>query len=57
MDSPISPVKDSPIYPVIFMEHFEKEALRKTSKKPEVQFRYIDNTWLRDMETRQNRTP
>ncbi|XP_018367903.1 PREDICTED: uncharacterized protein LOC108764261 [Trachymyrmex cornetzi] len=36
MGSPISPVIVN-----IFMEHFEKEALRKTSKKPEVWFRYV----------------
>ena len=36
----------------IFMEHFEKEALRKTSKKPEIWFRYADD--IRDMEIRQS---
>ncbi|XP_018343101.1 PREDICTED: uncharacterized protein LOC108749083 [Trachymyrmex septentrionalis] len=46
----------SPIFPVIaniFMEHFEKEALRKTSKKPEVWFHYVDDTFV----IRQSRTP
>ncbi|KYN11910.1 hypothetical protein ALC57_15926 [Trachymyrmex cornetzi] len=28
------------------MVHFEKEALRKTSKKPEVWFRYVDDTFV-----------
>ena len=39
----------SPISPVIaniFMEHFEKEALRKTTKKSKVWFRYIDDTFV-----------
>ncbi|XP_018339041.1 PREDICTED: uncharacterized protein LOC108746640 [Trachymyrmex septentrionalis] len=48
MGSPISPVIAN-----IFMEYFEKEALRKTSKKPEVLFRYVDNTFV----IRQNRIP
>jgi len=39
MDSPISPVIAN-----IFMQHFEKEALRKTSKKPK--FRYVDDTFV-----------
>jgi len=34
----------------IFIEHFEEEVLRKTlekfTKKPEVWFRYIDNTFV-----------
>jgi len=37
------------IFPVIaniFMEHFEKEALRKTPKKLEVWFFYIDDTFV-----------
>ncbi|KYM82968.1 hypothetical protein ALC53_06563 [Atta colombica] len=29
-----------------FMEHFEKEALRKILKKPEVWFRYVDDTFV-----------
>ena len=41
MGSPISPVITN-----IFMEYFEKEALRKTSKKPEVWFRYVDDTFV-----------
>ncbi|XP_018349960.1 PREDICTED: uncharacterized protein LOC108753114 [Trachymyrmex septentrionalis] len=41
MGSPISPVIAN-----IFMEHFEKEALRKTPKKPEVWFRYVDDTFV-----------
>ena len=40
MSSPISPVAN------IFIEHFEKEALRKILKKPEVWFRYVDNTFV-----------
>jgi len=40
MGSPISPVIAK-----IFMELFEKEALQ-TSKKPEVWFRYIDDTFV-----------
>ena len=30
----------SPVIANIFMEHFEKEILRKTLKKPEVWFHY-----------------
>jgi len=41
MGSPISPVIAN-----IFMEHFEKEALTKTPKKPEVWFRYVDDTFV-----------
>ncbi|XP_018311528.1 uncharacterized protein [Mycetomoellerius zeteki] len=41
MGSPISPVIAN-----IFMEHFEKEALGKTPKKPEVWFRYVDDTFV-----------
>jgi len=41
MGSPISPVIAN-----IFMEHFEKEALQKTPKKPEVWFRYVDDTFV-----------
>ncbi|XP_018305550.1 uncharacterized protein [Mycetomoellerius zeteki] len=41
MGSPISLVIAN-----IFMEHFEKEALRKTIKKPEVWFRYVDDTFV-----------
>jgi len=33
----------------IFMEYFEKEALRKTLIKPESCFRYVDDTF--DMKT------
>ena len=40
MGSPISCVIVN-----IFM-HFEKEALRKTPKKPEVWFRYVDDTFV-----------
>ena len=40
MDFPISPVIAN-----LFMEHFEKEAFRKTLKKSEVWFRYIDDTF------------
>ncbi|XP_011050589.1 PREDICTED: uncharacterized protein LOC105143787 [Acromyrmex echinatior] len=39
----------SPIFLIIaniFMELFEKEVLRKTSKKPKVLFRYIDDTFV-----------
>ncbi|XP_018309188.1 uncharacterized protein [Mycetomoellerius zeteki] len=35
----------SPVIANIFMEHFEKEALRKTPKKPEVRF-YVDDTFV-----------
>ncbi|XP_011069268.1 PREDICTED: uncharacterized protein LOC105155067 [Acromyrmex echinatior] len=41
MGSPISPVIAN-----IFMEHFEKEALKKAPKKPEVWFRYVDDTFV-----------
>ena len=41
MGSPISPVIAN-----IFMEHFEKEALRKTFKKPKVWFHYVDDTFM-----------
>ena len=41
MGSPISPVIAN-----IFMEHFEKEALTKTPKKPEVWLRYVDDTFV-----------
>ncbi|XP_018355594.1 PREDICTED: uncharacterized protein LOC108756348 [Trachymyrmex septentrionalis] len=41
MGSPISSVIAN-----IFMEHFAKEALKKTSKKPEVWFRYVDDTFV-----------
>ncbi|XP_018372103.1 PREDICTED: uncharacterized protein LOC108766985 [Trachymyrmex cornetzi] len=41
MGSPISPVIAN-----IFMEHFEKETLGKTPKKPEVWFRYVDDTFV-----------
>jgi len=41
MGSPISPVITN-----IFMGHFEKEALRKTFKKSEIWFRYIDDTFV-----------
>jgi len=49
----------SPVIANIFMEHFEKEAilrkrLGKTPKKSEVWFR---RQHIRDMETRQSRTP
>ncbi|XP_011064502.1 PREDICTED: uncharacterized protein LOC105152108 [Acromyrmex echinatior] len=40
MGSPISVIAN------IFMEHFEKEALRKTFKKFEVWFRYVDDTFV-----------
>ena len=48
MGSPISPVIAN-----IFMEHFEKEALRKTLKKPEV---WLYKRHIRDMEIRKSRT-
>ena len=48
MGSPISLVIVN-----IFTEHFEKEAFRKTSKKPEVWFHYVDDTFV----IRQSRTP
>jgi len=39
----------------IFMEHFKKEVLRKTLKKPKVWFRFIDRfVDIRDMKTRQS---
>jgi len=41
MGSPIPPVTAN-----IFMEHFEKEAFQKTLKKPEVWFRYVDDTFV-----------
>jgi len=41
MGSPISPVIAN-----IFVEHFEKEALQKAPKKPEVWFRYVDDTFV-----------
>ena len=41
MGSPISPIIAN-----IFMEHFEKEASRKTLKKPEVWFYYVDDTFV-----------
>jgi len=41
MGSPISPVITN-----IFMGHFEKEVLRKTFKKSEIWFRYIDDTFV-----------
>jgi len=41
MGSPISPVIAN-----IFMEHFEKEVLQKTSKKPEIWFHYVDDTFV-----------
>ena len=41
MGSPISLVITN-----IFVEHFEKEVLRKTFKKPEVWFHYVDNTFI-----------
>jgi len=41
MGSPISPVIAD-----IFVEHFEKEALQKAPKKPEVWFRYVDDTFV-----------
>ena len=48
MSSPISLIIAN-----IFMKHFKKEILRKTSKKPEVQFRYSRcKRHIRDMETR-----
>ena len=40
---------DSSIFPVfanIFIEHFEEETLRKILKKPEVWFRYINDTFV-----------
>jgi len=39
----------SHIFPVIaniFKEYFEKEILRKMPKKPEVWFRYVDDTFM-----------
>jgi len=30
----------------IFVEHFEKEVLRKTFKKPEIWFRYVDDIFV-----------
>jgi len=36
----------SPIIANTFMEYFEKEILRKTFKKPEVWFHYVDNTFI-----------
>jgi len=41
MGSPISSVIAN-----IFMEHFEKEVLKKTFKKPEVWFRYVDDIFV-----------
>jgi len=36
----------SPISPVISNIYFEREALQKASKKLEVWFRYVDNTFV-----------
>jgi len=36
----------SPVIANIFMEHFEKKALHKTSKKAEAWFRYVDDTFV-----------
>jgi len=41
MDSPISPVIAN-----IFMKYFEKEALRKSLKKLEIWFRYVDKIFM-----------
>ncbi|XP_018353098.1 PREDICTED: uncharacterized protein LOC108754932 [Trachymyrmex septentrionalis] len=41
MGSPISLVIAN-----IFMEHFKKEALRKTPKKPEIWFHYVDDIFV-----------
>jgi len=43
----------SPIIANIFMEYFEKEALRKMPKKPEISLR---RRHIRDLETRQSWT-
>jgi len=41
MGSPISPIIAN-----IFMEYFEKEVLKKTLKKSEVWFRYVDDIFV-----------
>jgi len=36
----------SPVIANIFMEHFEKEALQKAPKKPEVWFCYVNDKFV-----------
>jgi len=36
----------SPVIATIFMEHFEKEVLQTTTRKSEVWFRYVDDTFV-----------